>query len=441
MSIMHVRTRSRVLCLFVVLCCLSGCATSAGTTAPGKALPPSGATATASPATPPCATTPTGTASSRIVDKQVIGTPPGGPMGALSKFIPPLGLSEEDVFAHTTPYFTTWSPDGKHLATLVEVIVPSQIISYPYIIDTTTHVVKQVLLPSPEQLATPTGMEWSRERSLAWANNDTLLIFGASPTELGGPGGSFPTTSYSYDLSSGTLTPLPGVTSAVQGVVRCNTLFYLQLSAMTAINQCDNFNNQIIYWYKGSARLHRYNLLTQTEIGVPVTLGDTSSCPFFNDGEVDAMGWDVTANGQRIVYQHTTVVAFQQLGVKTTSKFFAADADGGNPIPILTAAPSDANAYLRISPDDLLVALVAQPVGQLVLPTVYTGRITGVGTTASYAPAAGGLPAWTADSQGFAASQAGGEMPGTNLDIEQYTVGVPNATSTVGTAHHPASLP
>ncbi len=445
--ILHTYRRPGVLCisLLVLMCCLAGCGTTnkgVGGVGPGKGTP-SGATATAGSSGPGCATTPTATASARVVGKQLLGTPPASPNGPLSAFVSPLGLAEENVFGHTTPYFTAWAPDGKHLATLVGVIVPNQIIDYPYVVDTTTHTATPVPLPAGMQLDTPTSMEWARERSLAWADDDTLLIFGAThtPTELGGPGGSFPTTSYSYHVGSGMLAPLPGVTSAVQGVVRCHTLFYLQLSAMTAVNQCSNVNNIVIYWYKGSARLHRYDLTAQAEIGVPNTLGDTGSCPFFNDGGVDAMGWDVAADGHRIVYQRTKVAPSGQFGITTTSTFFAADADGSNPVPILPGAASSANAYLGISPDGTLVALVATPVGQLALPTVHTGRIDGAGATASYAPAAGGLPAWNADSMGFIASQEDGEMPGNNLDIERYTVGVPNATGTIPMAHHPAALP
>ena len=357
--------------------------------------------------------------------------------------------------APTRPGFTTWAPDGKRLATLLEVTTPGGIMSYPFVVDTTTHAATQVQLPANMQMASPIEMEWARERSITWADNNDLVIFSVmpAPLEIGGTSAST-TTTYRYTLSTQALTPLPGVTSAIQGVVRCDTLFYLELLQMKQFQSCaPGPGNTTFYWYLGGARLRHYSLSAQAPIGQPDDLGETASCPDFYHGEVDAMGWDVTANGKTLAYQRTLVAGGQvnnppgYPAVKTTSQFQVVTfSSPGTPTPILTGAVSNANAYLAISPDQKRVAVVAS--NSLLIgvpatpdPHVYTGSLSG-GAATPHDPSAGGLPAWYADSTGFDTSALWSEVPGVDFpQLQQWQVAAPSTVGSITGAHHPASLP
>lgn len=426
---------------------LSGCVAPIGITPAGT--PPSVLNQV-------CGTTPTATAHSWVAsNRQIVGTINGGTVSQISNFSYPLGLPFEDVMAPTRPGFTTWAPDGKHLATLLEVTNPAGVMSYPFVVDTSTHVATQVQLPANMQMASPIEMEWARERSLAWADNNDLLIFAVmpAPLEIGGTSAS-KTTTYRYTLTTQTLAPLPGVTSAIQGVVRCDILFYLELAPMKQFQACTaGPGNTTFYWFLGSASLKRYSLAAQAPLGQPYSLGETASCPDYYHGEVDAMGWDVTANGKKLAYQRTLVAGGPlnnppgYPAVKTISEFqVVAINNPGTPATILAGVVSNANAYLAIAPDQKQVAAVASNSLLIGIPStpdplVYTGFLSG-GAATKHDPSAGGLPAWYADSTGFDTSALWSEVPGVDFPVlEQWQVAAPSAVGTLTGAHHPASLP
>jgi hypothetical protein len=207
------------------------------------------------------------------------------------------------------------------------------------------------------------------------------------------------------------------------------------------------------YWFVGGAWLRRFDLATQTPVGQPSYLGMTSSCPTAEDGQAQGLGWDVTSDGKTLVYQQTFVSASPPGGqpplhVQTTSQFKVVDltTPGASPTQILLGAQSDADAFLAIAPDQQRVAVVAIDVlelqGQLP-PTslVYTGALNG-GAASSYTPSAGGLPAWSADSTGFDASEAESEIPGwLSPRMDRWQVGTPTSVASIDGEHHPASLP
>lgn len=395
--------------------------------------------------TVPCATKATASAHSWVTaDKQITGSINGGAVGPISNFAYPLGLPNEDVFAPTAPGYTAWAPDGAHLATLVEVVVPGEIFSYPYVVDTSTHVASQIPLPVGANMLSPIEMEWARERSIVWEDNNDLLILGTAPTEIGGPSAS-QTTSYRYALTTNTVTPLSGVSTAIQGEVRCGTLYYLRWSQMKQFAQCENRAPlPSFYWFIGGASLERYTLATGASAGQPFYLGQTTSCPQEYDNEVDAMGWDVSADGSLLIYQQTSVLAGAQNSVQTSSRFMAVKFSAPNAqVQILLGAKSNANAYLALAPNQKNVALVATDSLLIGFPSsafVYTGALAG-SAAATLSPQAGGLPAWYADSTGFDASQRDGEVPGTTFDIERFQLGASTPVGVISKAHHPASLP
>jgi hypothetical protein len=243
------------------------------------------------------------------------------------------------------------------------------------------------------------------------------------------------------------------VTTAIQGVVRCDTLFYLELSQMKQFQACvPGPGNTTFSWFLGGAWLRRYSLAAQAPLGQPYDLGETASCPDFYHGEVDAVGWDVTADGKTLAYQRTLVTGGPfnnppgDPAVKTTSEFqVVSTSNPGTPTQILTGVVSNANAYLAIAPDQKQVAVVASNslligVASTPDPLVFTGYLSG-GAATKHSPSAGGLPAWYADSTGFDTSALWSEVPGVDFPVlEQWQVAALSAIGTVTGAHHPASL-
>jgi hypothetical protein len=352
---------------------------------------------------------------SNTQNPQVLGSINGGTEKLLSNFVYPLGLPSEGEFGNDYLVALAWSPDAQHVAAAVAVNIGQGQYLFPYVVDTRSRAVTRVKLPDssgiPERAAA--------NRIFAWANNHTLLIFGAFS---GGNNGSGGTVTYSYDITSSRLAPLPGVTAAYEGVVRCSTLFYLEITPLAPI---------VSGRFKGSARLHRYDLTSHSEISSPIALGDTSTFSGA-EGYVTLMGWDASPDGSRIVYQKTSVSLGENTQIVLTSKFYAANADGSGATPILTGAIATTPAFLAISPDGKQVAVTnAQPT-----PSVLSGSLSG-GAAHYYQPDAEGPPVWLADSSHFEAdgligsgqgigrwplNTAGGRQPGS---IVHPNVGVP----------------
>ncbi|HEU5370550.1 MAG TPA: hypothetical protein VFU69_18905, partial [Ktedonobacterales bacterium] len=383
--------------MFVLL--FSGCSAGASSTATGSPVvsgataTPTGVTPTPAPAPASCTPHVTTTAeawATTTAHPQVMGSINGVPTTTLSHFVYPLGLPSEGEFGNDSLVALAWAPDAQHLAVAVAVNVGMGQYLFPYVVDTKSHAVTRVKLSDssgiPERAAP--------NRVFAWADNHTLLIFGAFS---GGNNGSGGTVSYSYDIPSSSLTPLPGVTAAYEGVVRCSTLFYLEITPLTPI---------VSGRFKGAGRLHRYDLTSHSEIGSPIMLGDTSTFSGA-EGNVTLMGWDVSPDGKRIAYQKTSVSLGGNNQIVLTSKFIAANADGSGARPILTGATSSTAAFLAISPDGKQVAVTnAAPT-----PTVLSGSMSG-GAAHFYQPDAAGPPVWLAGSTQFEADSLVGAAQG-----------------------------
>jgi hypothetical protein len=237
-----------------------------------------------------------------------------------------------------------------------------RIVSTSYLIDTRTHTTSMIAVPS--QIAA-----WGSGRSLAWKDSHTLLLFSGSN---GSPG---PT--YSYDVLGKTLHVLPGV-HAAEGVVHCSTLFYLEL---TSAKQPSG---------QELALLHRYDLDTQREIGLPVRLGSIYASWVDFPIEPSTPPWDVSSDGTHLVYQRIDGQA---------NPFIVADADGSHARPLFSASVrADAQfAALLLSRDGQTVALIRAGTNGCV-----TSRLDG-----SQERTYGELPvdmyalAWLPDSSGF----------------------------------------
>jgi len=368
-----------------------------------------GPTPTATPI--PCATHATATAIVWDEGQQVHGGINGAAPATLSSFTYPLGLPDEGFEGNVTqPGYMAVAPDGHHLAVTENVFVPFAQGSYPYVVDTATHAVTKVTLPGY-----PIGPD-EETRDLAWADNHTLIVFPG----IGGRSGTSDT--YSYDINTHAATVLPGVTRAIEGEVRCGTLYWLEIGAFAAISPADPDHTQ-----KAPARLHRYDLAGHAEIGSPIALSDATTYGGA-EGQIEYAGWDVSRDGARLVYQHMTATVSGG-ALHISSQFFAANSDGTGAAAILAGPPpvtSTSGAHISISPDGTLVA-VTNAQGT---PTGATGPISGAGGTKFYSPDAGGQPAWLPDNSGFfatagasgaiyqyllATAPVGGRIPGTNV--------------------------
>jgi hypothetical protein len=169
---------------------------------------------------------------------------------------------------------------------------------------------------------------------------------------------------------------------------------------------------------------------------------------------VNAMGWDVTAEGKALVYQETIAspgplaLPGHFTDLKTHSQFMAvAFANPTSPTPILGGAESNFNAYVTISPNQQSVAVVATDTlpdtasGNSSNALVYTGSLSG-GAASSHSPAAGGPPAWTADSTSFDTGGWGKEFAGAPTPyLLHWQTNTANPVGQLDGAHHPASLP
>lgn len=386
---------------------------------------------TVAPTPVPCATRATTTAEAWVVGQQVYGKVGSGAVGQLSNFVSPLGLSGEQDSGSLAWYLgnIVFAPDGRHLAVDVYLPFPDSIAgTYPYVVDTTTHAVTRV------NISADTGSDGLR--NLTWADNNTLLVLtGDSP-------GKYPVPEtaglYSYNVSTNAVSALPGITHmATDGVARCSTLFYMEVTPFTNIGVDSNGANE----FRGSAILHRYNLSTHTETGSPVTFSDT----FNADGSFEfyiVPGWDVSADGTKIAYQHMAVhLSTSAHDYSIHSTFAAANADGsgaaaifGGSNPVYTYS----GTYLTISPNGQYVAVTdAFPT-----PDVATDSMSG-GSVRYYSPDAYGSVGWLSDSSGFDATTESGS----NQNITRYLLSTPLGTNgrapgvtQVPNAHGPTSL-
>lgn len=410
------------LMLVASACSLSS--TTGGTTG-GTTGSTSGPTATPTP--PPCNTHASTTAIVWDEGQQVHGGIGGAAPTQLSTFSYPLGLPDEGFEGNqTTPGYIAVSPDGAHIAVDENVFVPFTEEVNPYVVDTSSHAVTRVTLPAYPQ--TP-GEE---TRLLAWADNHTLIVFQG----LSNRGGSS-TNTYAYDITAHTATALPGVTGAIDGEVRCSTLYWMALGSFTPLSPADPNHTMT-----APEQVHRYDLASHTEIGSPITISQASTYGGA-EGQVDLAGWDVSRDNSKLVYQQMTITSSGGT-VHVASKFFAANEDGSGAAQILTGPPpvtSTTGANLSFSPDASKVA-VTNAQGT---PTGATGPSSGTGGTLFYSPDAVGQPAWLPGGSGFLA--AVGTEQATPNDIYQYLLATPPVSGRIpGTEVHaagtdPATLP
>lgn len=371
------------------------------TAKPGQTAAP-GQTAISTPT--PCATRPTATAeawfpyvsgSTNFVRGQVMGTINNGLVTTLSDFHYPLGIGLEGIDKTTSPHYLAWSPDAHYLAAGVTAYYSESNLIYPYLIDTTTH----ATTPIPQPMGTD-GLplkSWPEGRYFAWADNHTLLLFYGSNTQAQGSAG--PT--YSYDVNTKALTQLPGVQNAAEGIVRCSTLFYLELTPATKeINQQNGYT-----YYEGTALLHRYDLNTHTDIGQPVNIGSTFAQVPGPPDRPSVPSWDVSQDGKTLVYVQG---AFWAGNEPITQQYLLENVDGSDARGIPTNQIPNWTQYFQtfqmsLSPDGQFVAIEATsgnaPIFTLNVDTgayrAYGNPYSGAGLTEW------GGPQWFKDSSGF----------------------------------------
>jgi hypothetical protein len=338
---------------------------------------------------------------------------------ALSNFTYPLGIQDENAVGNApSTSFIAIAPDAAHLAVAIQQIVPFTAEYTPYIVDTATHAVSRVMLPHPINIANTV----LPSRLFAWADTHTLLIFGAAAIGNRGSSGM----SYTYDISTHALAPIPAAASAIEGVVRCSTLFYLSIGPFTMISASDPNHTATAPTY-----INRYDLASHTSIGSPINIGQASTYGGA-EGQVDFGGWDASPDGSHIVYQHEIV----SVGPAIHSTWFAANADGTGAVAILPSATSNNGALMSISPNGTLVAVTnANPA-----PNVVYAPLSGGATVFFNSPSGYDHPAWFASNDGFYAG--GGSSEPTALAAFIFC-GSTHCTGAFAETHgnNPATLP
>lgn len=389
-------------CVAPLLACSVGgqtLASSTATTGPGG---------TATPAAPTCATHATTSALAWVAGNQVVGkVPTTATATTLSHFVYPLGIPDENAVGNAPKLtFMAFAPDAAHLAVAVTQFVPFHAEYDPYIVDTSTHAVTRVPLSSPIDVPS----EDTPRRLFAWADTHTLLIFAPSITQR-------------YDITTNTLSTVPGITGAVEGVVRCSTLFYSAFPGMNTVS------NPVV-----AERLNRYNLTTSSPVGSPITIGNAGTWGGA-EGHVEYGGWDVSADGAHIAYQRLTLTETAgNGGLNESSHWFAANADGSSATAILPSATANSMAYVSISPDGAHVAVTdANPT-----PNVLSGPIAGGATRFYDSPSGYTQIAWSADSSGFYAGTSSDPFSPTAIAL--YPIG-PGGHASGGTAVAGANMP
>lgn len=435
---MQHRTKPLALIGAIGLLFFTICACSAGGSSPAVGTATSGTQATKTPAAPPCATTASTTAEAWIdmpAGHQVSGSIGGAAATQLSNFVYPLGLPGETSIDMTELSDVALSPEGHHLAVNALLGFHDTVDGFPYLVDTTTHAVTQIPVtndPFPDAAAEGTSLGLTR-RLLIWADNHTLIILSG---RLYDPAAGLPASNaQSFDINTSTLTTLPGITSPIEGVVRCSTLFWLSISKSTMLN-----NGAEPPQYSGTVALNRYNLSTHAAIGAPIPMGDYRADAGCACGQVfNLPGWDVSLDGSHIAYQQIAVAVPSG---NITSQFFAANADGSGAIQILhgatpgAVATSNTGTNLSISPNGKQVAVTyAQPT-----PDIVSGSMSG-GDAKPYTPDAIGIPAWLHDSSGFDVDTTTPTYAVNSFTVMRYLLSTPGepgdgrapATSTIAT--------
>jgi hypothetical protein len=340
--------------------------------------------------------------------------PAGGSPTTLSNFVYPLGIPDENAVGNAPfPGFTAIAPDAHHLAVAIIQYAPNFTEYDPYIVDTTSHAVTRV--PLPHQITT-----WSEQtprRLFAWANTNTLIIFGD--------------TAYSYDVPSNTLSTLPGISGAVEGVVRCSTLYYLTFGTFAPLTAGSDPNHNTV----APTLIHRYDLSSHTAIGAPITIGQASTYGGA-EGQIDYGGWDASPDNSHLAYQAETVT-FSGGQAHIASHWFAANADGSSAVAILPVATANTGARMSISPHGDWVAVTsANPA-----PNVLAAPMSGGATHFFDSPTGATQPAWRADNTTFLSGPA--ELDSTSPVTTAYSTGGAihsNGVSAHTNAHDPATL-
>jgi hypothetical protein len=407
---------------FVSVFIFGGCALSSGNSGTGGTGTP---TVNNGGAPKACATQATATALGFADGPNMAGNipqPPGAPLplpSTLSSFTYPLGIPDENTVGNA-PSLTVsaFAPDAKHLAVAVQQNVPFTAEYDPYVVDTSTLAVTRILLPSPIKIANSDRIP----RLFAWADPQTLIVF-ANPALNGAPAG--PT--YSYNIVTKALTPLAGAKGAIEGVVRCSTLFYSTVGTFAIISPSDPNHTQSAPLF-----LNRYDLSTNAVVGAPIKIGEASTWAGA-EGDVDYAGWDASQDGKRIAYQTEKVTP----GPTIVSTWFAANADGTGASPILLKVTSNQGARMAISPDGAQVAVTeAMPAPDAVSGTMSGGPATFYDTPLGFAQ-----PAWLANSHGFFASSSTTSSPISVILYVPCGTAHCSGTTVIAKASYPATLP
>jgi hypothetical protein len=228
---------------------------------------------------------------------------------------------------------------------------------------------------------------------------------------------------YTYVLGAAAPTPVAGVTSPAEAVVRGHTLFYLQ----------SDFASSVLTF-----TLHRYDLSAHALMPGGIAMGQMHMCQC-SPGDFALPGWDVSHDGAHVVYQQTTPAPSPSYGI-ASSQIMYADADGSHASRIAQTLPATSFQRMQLSPNGQFVAFTgATTLGPVVTASTQSAGGPGDPNYHSYTPQGVGFPVWKWDNSSFwAASEPDPVVvPPFNGTLGYYQVGTASATVGVAGGYNP----
>jgi hypothetical protein len=235
----------------------------------------------------------------------------------------------------------------------------------------------------------PTSGGLVNNRLYAWLDNNTLIAKTHSDAIE------------KYDVATQNM----GVLASIPAVNGFGQLDDLEVRGTTLWFDITQDSNGV-----GQTTLYAYDLAT-SQILRHVSLGYTVDSLPGMPAETHWQGWDVSPDGQHLVWQQTTVASGQYDHRINSSAIWYASVDLSNPSRILRYLSTNSVVHLAISPDGNWVAVTdAAPTPNVVSGSVHSAGAQGDPTFHSYTPDAVDQPAWESDSASFYATSSAGIM-------------------------------
>jgi hypothetical protein len=237
---------------------------------------------------------------------------------------------------------------------------------------------------------------------------------------------------YKYTLGNasasvvGALGPLttPYSPYAQEGALRGDTFFYSAANDTTSTY---------------SFVLRRFNMTTHSIAAGSINLGSATGCKC-SPGDRTAPGFDVSSDGSHIAYQKVSPNATGDGDGVASSQFFYANADGSGASQIASKVVAQSFAFMQLAPNGALVAIAnALPSPNSVASaSVSSSGGSGDPNMKFYNPDGKSYPVWKWDSSAFwSATKYNADNYPSLGNVEHYDIGASAGSVGVSGAYNP----